>query len=219
MILALYIKIERQLAASRFEALLKPMPADIRQKARRYLHWQDAHACLFGKLLLIEGLNRLGQDGPTLIHQLQYTSFGRPFLPGKIDFNISHSGEYIVCALSNQCRVGIDIEKIRPVNLPDFHSQMTDAEWATVNKSADPLLAFYYYWTRKEAAIKAHGHGLSLPLKEVVIGEGEIIMEGVAWPLYEIELADGYICHLVMDKRVKQQGVIVEKAKVERAGQ
>ena len=203
MALILHTKVEKRLEAAKYEALLEPLPADIRQKIRRYRRWQDAHACLLGKLLLIEGLQRFGLDGASLIHQLQYTDFGRPYLPAPVDFNISHSGEYVLCALSNRCRVGVDIEKVQPINLSDFRGQMTEAEWATVTGAANPLRAFYYYWTRKEAAIKAHGHGLSLPLKEVVIGEGEVVMEGRGWPLYEVRLAQEYVCHLVADGQVE----------------
>ena len=203
MALILHTKVEKRLEAAKYEALLEPLPADIRQKIRRYRRWQNAHACLLGKLLLIKGLNRFGLDGASLIHQLQYTDFGRPYLPAPADFNISHSGEYVLCALSNRCRVGVDIEKVQPINLSDFQGQMTEAEWATVTGAADPLRAFYYYWTRKEAAIKAHGHGLSLPLKEVVIGEGEVVMEGRGWPLYEVRLAQEYVCHLVADGQVE----------------
>ena len=211
MVLILHAKVERRLEETRFEMLLQPLPADIRQKIRRYRRWQDAHACLLGKLLLIEGMQRFGLDSANLIHQLQYTDFGRPYLPALIDFNISHSGEYVLCALSNHCRVGVDIEKVQPINLSDFRGQMTDAEWATVIGDTSPLRAFYYYWTRKEAAIKAHGHGLSLPLKEVVIGEGEVMMEGRAWPLYEVELSPGYVCHLVTDASVEETDIWVER--------
>ena len=211
MVLILYSRLEQKLEEHRFDTLLQPLPSDIQQKIRRYRRWQDAHACLFGKLLLIEGLRRLGLGGAALLHQLQYTSYGRPFLAGVADFNISHSGEYVVCALSIHYRLGIDIEKIQPIHLSDFRGQMTDMEWDTVSKADDPLQAFYYYWTRKEAAIKAHGHGLSLPLKEVVIGEGQVVMEGKGWPLYEVELAGGYVCHLVADGRVEEEEIRVEE--------
>ncbi|MCB0594781.1 MAG: 4'-phosphopantetheinyl transferase superfamily protein [Lewinellaceae bacterium] len=211
MVFILHAKVEKQLEEAQFEAFLKRLPADIRQRIRRYRRWQDAHACLMGKLLLIEGLNRLGLDGAALIHELQYTAHGRPYLPGPIDFNISHSGEYVLCAISERCRVGVDIEKVKPIGLPDFRGQMTEAEWATVTTAADPIQAFYSYWTRKEAAIKAHGHGLSLPLKEVILGEGEVLMERTAWPLYEVRLAPGYVCHLVTDARVEQEDIRVEE--------
>ena len=211
MVLILHTKVGQRLEETRFEMLLQPLPADIQQKIRRYRRWQDAQACLLGKLLLIEGFNRFGLDGANLIHQLQYTDFGRPYLPGQADFNISHSGQYVLCALSNTCRVGIDIEQVKPIHLPDFRSQMTDAEWATVIGDTGPLRAFYYYWTRKEAAIKAHGHGLSLPLKEVVIEEREIIMEGTGWPLHEVELSPGYVCHLVTDAAVEETDIWVER--------
>lgn len=211
MVLILYTILEKSLEETRFQSLLAQLPAELQKKARRYIRRQDAEAYLLGKLLLVEGLQRFGLDGPALLHQLRYTSFGRPYLTGPIDFNISHSGEFVLCALSSQRRVGIDVEKAGPVNLDHFRSQMTAAEWAQVTGDPDPTRAFYDYWTRKEAAIKAHGQGLSLPLKEVAIGEGEVVMEGMAWPLYEIPLSPDYVCHLVTDVRVEPSDIQVER--------
>ncbi len=210
MVLILYTTMGTRLEEKPYQAFLKLLPSDIQQKIKRYRRWQDAQACLSGKLLLAEGLRRFGKDGAALLHQLQYSPQGRPYLPGPIDFNISHSGAYVLCALSRHCRVGIDIEKVQPLHLPDFREQMTEAEWTAVTTSQNPLRAFFYYWTQKEAAIKAHGHGLSLPLKEAVIADGEIIMEGKAWPLYEIGLADGYVCHLVTDAKLEQEDIRLE---------
>lgn len=180
-------------------------------KIKRYLRWQDAQACLLGKHLLIEGLQRFGLAGAALIHELQYTSFGRPCLPGRIDFNISHSGDYVLCAFNDRTRVGIDIEKVHDIKLTDFRSQMTEEEWRQITGAADPTRAFFHYWTKKEAAIKAHGHGLSLPLKEVIIGDGKVTMEGADWPLFEIELSNDYVCHLVAGADVDRQEVQVER--------
>ena len=213
MVLILYTILEKSLEETRFQSLLAQLPAELQKKARRYIRRQDAEAYLLGKLLLVEGLQRFGLDGLALFHQLQYTSFGRPYLTGPIDFNISHSGEYALCALSSQRRVGIDVEKAGPVNLDHFRTQMTAAEWAQVSGDPDPTRAFYDYWTRKEAAIKAHGQGLSLPLKEVAIGEGEVVMEGMAWPLYEIQLSSGYVCHLVTDVQVEPSDIQVERVR------
>jgi 4'-phosphopantetheinyl transferase len=211
MILILHTTIGNRLAENHEKVLLGKLPADLQMKIKRYLRWQDAQACLLGKLLLIEGLQRFGVDGAALIHQLQHTNFGRPYLPGRIDFNISHSGDFVLCALSDQSRVGIDIEKVHDVKLSDFRSQMTDEEWRRVTGDADPTRAFFYYWTKKEAAIKAHGHGLGLPLKDVVIGNEKVAMEGADWPLFEIELSIDYVCHLVTGVGVGRQDVLVQR--------
>lgn len=214
MIQILYTTFQKRLSTDQYNAYLDILPHDLKSRAHRYLRWQDAHAFLLGKLLLIKGLERFGEDGKALIKHLKYTKYNRPYLPGKIDFNISHSGEYVVCALSDQCRLGLDIEKIQPRTLTSFRSQMTDDEWETVVSATNPQRAFLNYWTKKEAAIKAHGHGMSLGLKEVVIGKGEMIMEGIAWPLYEVDVAPEYICHLVTDKPVPEAMINVSAKRI-----
>ena len=202
MIKIFYTTFQKTLSADQYNAYLSELPPDLQARATRYLRWQAAQAFLLGKMLLIKGLEDYGLDGRALIGQLKYTQYNRPYLPAKVDFNISHSGEYVVCALSDQCRVGLDIEKVEPRNLASFQSQMTKDEWQTVITAADPQRAFLHYWTKKEAAIKAHGRGMGLGLKEVIIGNGELIMEEKAWPLYEIDLAPGYVCHLVTDMAI-----------------
>jgi 4'-phosphopantetheinyl transferase len=45
----------------------------------------------------------------------------------------------------------------------------SDAEWARVRDAEDPDLACLAAWTRKEATVKATGHGLAMPLRQVVV--------------------------------------------------
>lgn len=60
------------------------------------------------KLLKI-GLNEFGID--LFREDLVYNEFGKPSLKRKdIFYNISHSGKYVTCAISNKI-VGIDIQK------------------------------------------------------------------------------------------------------------
>ena len=61
--------------------------------------------------------------------------------------------------------IGIDIEKIEPIKISDFKSQMTNNEWESVNNSKDTERSFFCYWSQKEAVIKTHGKGLTIPLK------------------------------------------------------
>lgn len=211
MALILYSILGKSLEKEQFQSYLAQLPVDLQQKVNRYLQPRDGEVCLLGKLLLIEGLHRFGFDGHELIHQLYYSNYGRPYLTAPVDFNISHSGDYVLCAFSRHCRIGIDIEKIQPLKLANFRRQMTDAEWNQVNAAANPLRAFYDYWTRKEAAIKAIGHGLSLPLDQVVLGDGQVAMEGTAWPLYEVHLSPDYVCHLVTDARVESADIQLQQ--------
>ncbi len=95
---------------------------------------------------------------------LYSTVFPEPLSPtALLDFNISHSGNRVVCILSTQGRVGIDLEETGDIAIDDFQSQFTTAEWAAITGSSMPLQTFYHYWTAKESLIKADGKGLQIP--------------------------------------------------------
>lgn len=74
----------------------------------------------------------------------------------KGDINLSHSGKWIVVALTTKGRVGIDVEEIIPLSEEVIFSAMTQAELAIVNSEDNPnrLQAFYELWTLKEAIFK-----------------------------------------------------------------
>ena len=160
-------------------------------------------ACLsLRKTFIDQGVGVFGLNGKVLIHQLQYTAHERPYLSEKIDFNISHSEGLVACAISDECRVGLDVERVRSIQLSGFRWQMTAEEWTAVINAQDSQTAFLQYWTKKEAAIKAHGRGMSLELKEIVIEADHLMMEGQVWALYRVELVSGYVSHLVTNKEV-----------------
>jgi 4'-phosphopantetheinyl transferase len=80
------------------------------------------------------------------------------------DFNISHAGEYVACAVARG-QVGVDIEQIRPVREMEsiveryFHPDEA-AEW----RALPPGLreeAFFVLWSAREAAMKCVGLGLA----------------------------------------------------------
>ncbi len=85
-----------------------------------------------------------------------------------IEFNVSHSGALALIAFTARHAVGVDVEEIgRRVSdekiaerffSPDEVARLRDLP------EADRRVAFFRCWTRKEAFIKAHGDGLSLPL-------------------------------------------------------
>ena len=76
---------------------------------------------------------------------------GKPFLKDYADFhfNISHSGDFLAVAFANSS-VGVDVEKIRPVNPKIANRFFTKEEEEFIKNEND----FFYVWTRKEAFIK-----------------------------------------------------------------
>src|SRR5205823_2540060 len=104
---------------------------------------------------------------------LWYTSFGKPGLSGEaagssVKFNVSHSGGLMLAAVARHREVGVDVERVRPdVNWRELAGRyFAPAEVAALDaqSTAQQLRAFFACWTRKEAYVKAHGLGMSLPL-------------------------------------------------------
>ncbi|MCC6344049.1 MAG: 4'-phosphopantetheinyl transferase superfamily protein [Bryobacterales bacterium] len=93
-------------------------------------------------------------------------AYGKPGVAG-IQFNLSHSGGMAAVVISTEAPAGIDIEEIRP--LPDlldlvsrfFAASERDAVYTSPLNQRETT--FFTHWTRKEALVKALGHGLSIP--------------------------------------------------------
>lgn len=99
--------------------------------------------------------------------------YGKPYVDKikKFKFNISHSGEYVVAAISGQ-EVGIDIEKIENIEYFDIAKNFfakEELEYIISQNKQESLERFYDIWTLKESYIKFNGKGLSIPLNTFAI--------------------------------------------------
>lgn len=177
--------------------LMQLLPTHMVERSKKYFRWQDAQAYLLGRMLLMEGFNKLGLEF-RLIHNLKYTENNRPYLSNDLDFNISHSGDYVVCAIAKKRRIGVDIEKINDINFMHYLSHFTQREWLTINGSIHPNNEFYRYWTIKEAAIKADGRGLNIPLNEVEVAS-DVAIQQKRWYYRQLYVQHEYMLHVVSD--------------------
>lgn len=175
---------------------LVKFPTDFQEKIKRYRRWQDAQLSLFGRILLLRGIKEIyNQDYQD--NEIQYTKYNKPYFKDDlIHFNISHSGNIIVCAITDQSEIGIDIEIISNIEIGDFKSQFTENEWNKIVLSNNKKEAFFDYWTQKEAVIKAHGHGLTIPLKSFEILENKTIINNEKFYLQELKIDTKYKCYL-----------------------
>jgi 4'-phosphopantetheinyl transferase len=165
---------------------------DLIDQNSRYIRWQNRHSHLLGKLLLLKGLKDRGIEKDIWNH-VQYTSHQRPYLTlDNHDFNISHSGKYVVCAVGENVTLGIDIEENKNVNFKNFHSIMNEGQWEAINNAVSPLKEFYKYWTVKESVIKADGRGFHIPLHELSVENNTVRYEDKVWYLQELDIDSGY---------------------------
>lgn len=98
-----------------------------------------------------------------------YGMRGKPGLPDQsLRFNLAHSGGLGVLAVTRHRELGIDIERIRPLEnwAGVMNSFFSIAEQEAIRSLPETLglSAFFTCWTRKEAYVKATGEGIGVPL-------------------------------------------------------
>lgn len=149
-----------------FEELLSYLSFDEQERIKRFKRYEDALRGLTSKLLLRFLIISLRKIQNKSIHFYK-NDYGKPFLVGTKDFhfNISHSGDWVVCAIDN-LPIGIDVEKIHDVDLDLSKRFFSEAEhdYLLTLENKERKEAFFDFWTLKESYIKADGRGLSIPL-------------------------------------------------------
>lgn len=195
-----FTSFENPLKQGLFSDYLSLLSPELREKNSRYIRWQNRHSHLFGKLLLLEALRRYGIKRDVWKH-VEYNSYQRPYLTlHEYDFNISHSGNYVMCAIGKHVRLGVDIEENRNVNLENFKNIMTPDQWGEINNANCPLKEFYKYWTIKESVVKADGRGFSIPLDKLEVKNNTVQYEDRSWFVNEFEFVGGYSAALATNQ-------------------
>lgn len=129
---------------------------------------------------------------------------GKPYIedvPFPLYFNISHSGDYVVCVLSDT-EIGIDIEKKAEARMAVAYRYFHPDEVCALETLSGPQQGdlFYRFWVVKESFVKYTGMGLSaaLPQCKVCFGAGgiEIWRNGAKEKVqvFSCEIDPGYIC-------------------------
>lgn len=166
-----------------FDKWLKKMDDSRREKVLRCKNEVDKQRSLLAGILLQYGL-------------------GNDRFAKQVFYSISHSGNYVMCVLSNR-RVGIDIEN-------KFRSVFSEAKEKQLSKIAKKCLTMgeeihfetcdedekvdllMRYWTRKESYSKAIGVGLGMDFSTIDTEK----MDALYWSDW---LEDGYFCSLYVE--------------------
>lgn len=119
--------------------------------------------------------------------------FGKPYAENlPVHFSISHSGDIVVCAVSDK-ETGIDIEKIRPINNKVAEKFATEKELEYISSSEN---GFFEIWTLKEAYFKCIGTGLGSDIKNVSFGitPSGIVCSDSRYTLSFYNAEENYVC-------------------------
>ena len=126
-------------------------------------------------------------------------------------FNLSHSGSQLLIAVGRDSVLGVDIEAWRDISnlagMVDRCFAPTEQLYWSSLAAGSRTAAFYAFWTRKEAFVKAVGRGISLGLEHCVIGLEPSVHfislpygfgDPCEWRLLDIDVGGGVSAALAM---------------------
>lgn len=155
-------------------AYLKTLSKDESQRHERLIFPRHRQQFLVSRALLRSVLADYLQIKPEEV-RFAKNAYGKPRIASfdqeyPLSFNLSHTNELSVLAISSGNELGVDVEYLtRKVDILKlarryFSPLETEAlQKLDVSQFND---RFFYLWTLKEAYIKACGMGLAIPLKD-----------------------------------------------------
>lgn len=173
-------RLSLNLTAGANDDLWSLLSADEQDRAERFLRVQDQE-----KFVQVRGSLRkllgqyVGKAGADL--QFDYGDYGKPHLkkscnPLDLKFNVSHSHELALIAVTQAIAVGIDVEQVNTkVDFQGISHRFFAAEEHQVllqQPFERQCSVFFQLWTRKEACIKAMGGSIAQALDQVDVSQG-----------------------------------------------
>jgi len=216
-------KINPSLSQDKFNDLLQLISKENREKCHRFKFKEDALRTLYGELMVRYFLCQQFAFKNEAIEILK-SDEGKPYIKDfPIHFNISHAGDFVVCAFSEQ-EIGIDIEQIKEIDLEIGKRFFCQSEYEDLlaQKITDQRDYFFSLWTLKESYMKWLGTGMSIPLNSFCfkitnasiscLDDNRNIM-----PSFKQFPIEGYklsVCSMIHDFPDKIERIRIEKIKI-----
>jgi len=206
------------LAESEVQRLAQTLSADERTRSERFYFERDRQRFIAGRGILRSILGYYLQIEPSEI-RFTYNTHGKPSIANiteasGLNFNISHSHELALYALTRGRGIGIDIERLRSnLSFERIAKRFFPPAEFEKLRSLPPeefVEGFFNFWTCKEAYIKAIGKGLSIPLNQfaVTVHANKTVKiqnsktnhcEESRWSFYTLRPAPGYVGALTVE--------------------
>jgi len=192
-------------------------PGEI-QRADRFYFEKDRRRFTVARVAMREILSRYAGLAPQELC-FSYGAKGKPELCEAVEqsgvkFNLSHSSECALLAVTRHLTIGVDIELVNAESatqeIAEHFFSAVEVQTLQALPSHQRVEAFFSCWTRKEAYVKALGEGLSIPLDSFVVALAPGIpaallhvevdaSEVQRWSMYNIEATEGYKAALVVE--------------------
>ena len=192
--------------------LSSTLSPDERARAARFIFERDRLRFAAARGWLRTILGRCVGVHPAAL-RFEYSSTGKPSLSwagreAVVHFNLAHSEDRALVAVTRLGAVGVDVERVRDIEhaprlVERFFSPRESALFQALPADRQPA-AFFNLWTRKEALLKATGEGLSASLRQVEVsflpGEAARLLavagdeeEAAHWTLRELAPAANFV--------------------------
>lgn len=158
----------REMTEEQFESWYAMADRERQKKCDAYHSREDRLRAIAGDHLARMGIAaRCGVKPDSIC--FARTADGKPYAVDlDIHFNISHSGSFVFCAVSDRS-VGIDVEQMRPVKAkltnkvctPEELAYLMDADGWGETLTGEAMVRFFRIWTTKEAYFKWAGTGIT----------------------------------------------------------
>jgi 4'-phosphopantetheinyl transferase len=146
-------------------------------RAARFHFEHHRSRFIAGRGLLRRVLGRYLETDPAAL-EFVYGPNGKPAVAGsahasKIEFNLAHSEDLALLAVTQQSPVGVDVEALRHLTdaadlVARFFCPRENQIFSHLAVAEQPA-AFFNLWTRKEALLKATGEGIGRLLNQVEV--------------------------------------------------
>jgi 4'-phosphopantetheinyl transferase len=185
------------------QALLDLLDDVERSRYEAYRQDADKRRFLTGRAL-IRGVAaaELGKEPKDIAIDSSCFDCGKPHGKPKVDgleVSISHSGHWVALAVTDASPVGVDVEQIRDAEVDGLAGiAFSPAELAAFETvpQADRKGAFFTYWSRKEAVVKATGKGMSVPMSKLTLTTHDAPPRVVASEAPEVEISTVHMVDL-----------------------
>jgi 4'-phosphopantetheinyl transferase len=200
-------KVDIAPVATAIPGLLPRLSPDEHERARRFVFDRHRFRYVRTRAALRSILGRHLQM-PASEVALRTAPGGKTFLAdasASLYFNVSHSSDLALIALTRGGEIGVDLEAVRPrvddwVMLAQRYFAAEEVEALEGYSAAERVQAFFRVWTRKEAIVKLLGDGLRMPLDRFIVPLDEtavspvLLSDGgaVPWHLTPLTPAPAY---------------------------
>jgi 4'-phosphopantetheinyl transferase len=201
MSIRLYLTFCEEFNETELERVMNSLSFYDQKKILTFRRREDKLMFLYGRLMLthaIKNFNFASQN-------IKYSTYGRPYVDGRIDFNLSHSNGIVACVIGQDCKVGVDIEYQKSTEITDYRMMFSENEWRDIGENSNVGKQFYDIWTRKEAIMKADGRGISNAFSRLDTSKNqEVSLDGKSWKTYKVDLIPGFSCHVAFDRPINE---------------